>query len=319
MRDLDELLRTDGARWRTEQPGPHDLRPAAEEAVRGTRRRSRNARAALLASVAAVVLFGVGAVLFVVFRTPSTTPVAGAPKSVTVHGTKLPYVGELPWANPVADPHDPRVVYVFADNDAVHAGGDICYAQADRGLARRSGQTIVVTVAGYGIPIGSDGVCPALAHSPASVRVELPGPLGHRSLVDASGTAHPVLDPSTVPAPTIVPGSCRIHEIRWDERTGIASRTYEDASKFQFRCWIVVTYGTDAQIRGLGFPGGASELPMRIHGQVVPVWHFTNVDNAQYTLRWRLPGGKSLQLMVDSSPAHPFDRGEVGAIARSVR
>jgi hypothetical protein len=320
MPDTEELLRADANRWRAKQGRPPDLDTAALDAVAGVKRRAATQRSVIVLSAAAIVLLAVGAVFVYAHPWRSRAASHGVAGSVQVHGKSIPYAGEVPWADPVADPTNPRVVYVFADGDRIHGRGSCSVdPPTERPVVKATNTKVSILVAGYAPKVPGDD-CPGIGHAPQRVAVILPSPLDGRPLIDTiDGKAHPVLDPTTVPAVHHIPVACHADPVRWDEKTGTAIRAYTDHLKYGFRCLIWLQYGKTAAIEKLEGPTGAPANPIHVGSVDADVWKYTDTNNHGTTLQWTLSDGHRIRLTVNSSPRHPISDAEVLAIAESVR
>jgi len=239
----------------------------------------------------------------------------GAPAAVLVDGRSVPYAGLVPWVNPIASSDDPRVIYVYADNDRIRAA--VCLVTADRATVRhQSAGTVSVLVAGYASSPTGDA-CDGVGHEPVPVPARLTQPWTGQQVIDATdGTSHVVLDPRTVPSVHQVPSACDAEPLRWDEHTGIVTRTYRRDPKFQ--CLIVMQYGPAAAMQNVELPIGTISGSVRISGASAQVWRFNNVNNHEVTLQWSPDPSHEIRLTVNANPAHPLTNPEVLAIARSI-
>ncbi|MGH8862385.1 MAG: hypothetical protein ACRDVG_14350 [Jatrophihabitantaceae bacterium] len=246
-----------------------------------------------------------------------------APKSVQAGGHRLPYVGVVPWANPVSDSRDPDVIYVFADNDHVHAS-NVCHVTADRAIVvDETARHVTILIAGYGAPMDAGSDCDGAGTRPSPVAVPLQSPVAGRTVIDVSdGKPHPVLDASTVPRPKSVPAVCGSPAVlRWDEKTSVSTQTYLPPLPRgrPSRCIIVIDYGPTAAIDALDNAPGFQVRPVQISGATATVVRYNDVNNHNFVLEWTPHKGTEIRLQVHSAPASPLTETDVLAIARSIK
>jgi hypothetical protein len=316
MTEVDDLLRADAEQWRARLAPPPDLDTAARAAATGGRGQRGSNLTLALPAAASVLLIVAVALLVQHAGHRSPTPHA-APASIRADGHRVPYAGAVPWANPVSDPDNPRVFYVFADNDRIRAD-NVCDVTADKTVVvEQTSDSVTILIAGYATPLGSGQACAGVGHPPERQAVTLPQPLAGRTIIDASdGKTHIVLDPATVPAPHHIPSTCPATPLQWDEQTGVATRTYTTSP--QLRCLILMQYGPAAALQGLQGPIGTVSDPIQVSGATAEVWRYDDVNNHAVTLQWSPTPGHEIRLTVNSPPAQPFTDAQILAIARSI-
>lgn len=319
MRDIDEVLRADARRWQTQVPDPPDFTATLDTAVAGGAAGRRSWR--LLLSVAATIVLVVAAVALTLRlgHASSHGKQQHGPASIVVNGKTIPYAGVVPWAGPISYASDRSVVYVYADNDNIHAVADVCGVQADRArVVEETSALITIRVLGYSTPLPHGISCAGPGQAPVPVAVHLKQPLGGRTLVDAStGNPHQVLDAATVPMPHAVPDGFVVHPLYWYDADGFASRLWKTSDP-PCPCSIILYYGPRRSIdRNLdapvGKPGTAS-----IGRLTATTWRGDRPGFRVITFQWTPRPGFILRLQIGSGAPHPFSKEQELAIARSV-
>jgi hypothetical protein len=319
MPSIEDQLRDDAARWRDSASQPPALSNAVDTTLArstGSKRRRYGLMLAAVASVAAVV----GLVVVVAHQSAPPSPAErppAAPPFITVHGDRLDYAGDVPWADSVSDPADPRVVYVFADNNRTQLTINACAVENDRPVVRETAHSVTISVAGYAHTLPEGGRCLTPGPRPVPVAVHLGAPLGDRALIDGQGNRHRVLDAATVPMPTEVDRSCTPGVLAWSERTGIVQRFWFGPPH---TCSMQLTYGpTDAMDR-LRPPSGhrSSSIAISRHA-TAQVWIYRTKSPPRYelTIRWFETAGFEIQL-TSGGPSALSSRRLI-SVARSVR
>ena len=249
-------------------------------------------------------------------RQPAT---AGVAPSITVDGKTIPYAGSIPWANAVADPTDPRVLYVEAQGDNLK-GVQVCGAPIQRVQITQTTSTVTLLVAGYATPLPAGTACGGVGHAPVRQKIELAAPLAGRPLLDAAtDKTHPVLDPATVPTAHHVPSGFVQQPLGWEEGTGLASRVWS-SSLDPSGSTLSIEYGSRLAIESqIPAPDGPTWAPVQVGSQTAAVWHTRSQYQDRYSLQWNVDASHSIRMTTNSPPGTPLTETEVLAIARSIQ
>jgi hypothetical protein len=134
----------------------------------------------------------------------------------------------------------------------------------------------------------------------------------------ATGKTHPVLDPTTVPAPTVLPAGVRALPLTWDEKRRVAFRRWQSGSSAAgtyLDVWLSV--GSRSGIEAGAPTPGHSSLPVAIGRRTGRLWHGRGPFDV-VVIRWPLPDGRLVEVRtVDESTTHGTVR-TAESIARSV-
>lgn len=230
------------------------------------------------------------------------------PSSITVSGTSIPYVGNIPWANAVTPTAHSTTLTIYADGDK--AGH--CSLPIERVLVHQDAGTVVVLVAGYAQPLPTGTACAGVGHGPQPLTVDLRAPLGERHLVDAyDQVTHPLLIASTLPTLAGIPSGYEEEPVRWQDQTGQARRTWmagglRTTSEPVPQSMITLTRTPAARLeKDLGPAAGAlvaSDVP--VAGGVARVWSYSSryegYSGLQVTVRWTSFDGHDYELLTST-------------------
>jgi len=234
------------------------------------------------------------------------------PSTVTSDGHRLVRNGTAPWTNATVDPDDPRVVYVFGGVGAPKAS--FCTPLPKATVTAQNVGQVTITVSTY-VPDGPRPdplACTGIGYAAKRLRVELAAPLGTRALVDGStGQAQPVLDPSTVPTPSWVPGGYQSQPITWDQHSGLITHSYVVSPEINL---VEEVDPTSAPLRGTLM---VVQARPKVHGHQGVAWKDRGFPD-MLALSW-VDGTKRITLRSYGSPAAPLDVTTLVRIADSIR
>jgi hypothetical protein len=328
MIDIDELLRTDATRWRDGLPPTPNLDEVLASA-RAPHRRSNRLRVGMLIAAVVVVVAGIALAAVLVGGSGRKTqpPSNGAPAFVLVHGKRVPYAGKVPWADAIADPHDPRRLVVYADGDNLR-GRFVCGIPIERPTVHVTSHRVSILIAGYAPVVPASSACAEPGHGPQPVTVDLGQPLGHRVVVDpTTGLRHRVLNPTAVPTVPSVPPGYQPWPMHWSDRTGVAERDWSE-NACPTDCAIHLQYApptSRARFEGLdNLPASGHAV---VNGNKATVYTYRDRRGSlmltEVAVSWRRPDGSRLLLMTGGgyrrgAANHTLSVAETVALARSV-
>ncbi len=262
---------------------------------------------------------------------PSPRSSAAPPATITVAGGDVPYVGTVPWANPVIATAATTTLTIYADGDLV--GHGVCGLPTERVEVHQDADSVQVLVAGYAHPLSAGQACAGVGHSPQPHQVQLGAPLGSRRLIDTSDNAkHRVLVAAGVPTLSGVPAGYRQVPVTWDEQTGEVTRTWSTDPRLSSTPPSMITLtqapagviqshdGPRTPINPDGPNGALVAVGVAVANGTAQarVWDYTDVYNHIVTVRWTSANGLAHQLATFTPPGGRLGAPQAEALARAV-
>lgn len=240
-------------------------------------------------------------------------PVAGGtrPAFVQIQGREVPYRGLQAWTVASATARTATRLTVFATGS--DDGGTACGPPVLRIHAEETASSIRIEVADYEDQAGPMTACPAIGYVPGPHAVTLRGPIGDRTVVDAStgttatllvGTDYPILRP---------PGSFTPSALSRQDPAGAVVQTWSDGQDAAIRLETTVPSATrDAA------PYGRIMRRFEVGGAPAALYRDGAGEYGQTEVQWTPNRRQTISLHLIDGKHRRWTAEQAVALARSV-